>query len=195
MFCQVMYSLCKLPCDFDRDTSQDTVRYLFAGNCFFRYASHTGFIILAILNALYRKKPRFVYNHLKMWKMIAPIFVILGGTFGLLLPVFSPNIFPQWMVNYHTYCWLWYQPQFNATIGGLVFSIVVILIALSIAIYSRVVSRKEINKLNINVKLNKFIIQRNNSSKSLIDHDGDLKEGLLKINGDHINEAEMQMHR
>ena len=82
VFCQSMFSFCKLPCnyDWDRPKSSDSVRvpWIYAGNCFFRYASHSGMAILSGLNAFHqaRAQSNLSSNYYKIWNLLAPIIMI-----------------------------------------------------------------------------------------------------------------------
>eukprot|EP01083_Nonionella_stella_P024330 67222_1 len=164
VFCQIMLSLCKLPCNWKEQTSLDNQRWLYTGNVFFRYTSHGAIIVLSILNALYRTRPSLIWNYIFFWKIMVPIVIIMIGCVGISVFWISPDIQPVWVTTYHTFCWLWYQPQFNFAVCALAVYIIVISLTLSISVYYRVVSINEVNKLNETSLLYVFILKRNSSS-------------------------------
>jgi len=154
-----MFSLFKLPCYWRGNGSIDAVRWIYSGNVFFRTCSHFIILIISILNALYRTKPSYIWNHKMCWKISTPIMTILAGLIAWLIPVWSHGE-PDWVRNYHTYCWIWYEPQLYLTIIGMSVSFIILAFTLSVSVYSQFVSIEEANKLNEDNLLHSFISER-----------------------------------
>ena len=118
------------------------------------------FVVLSVLSALRRTKPSLIWNYVKYWYIGSFIVVMMAGTFGALLFDLSPPVVAQWVSGYHTFCWLWYEPQMNWTIGALVVGIVVIAVNLSVSAYYRVVTGHEVQKLNHDANISQFILKK-----------------------------------
>ena len=187
ILCQILFSVFSLPCQYNLDDTYG--QYWFYLATVFEWCCHILICIYAVMNVLYKNKPRFVLNHKRLWVML-PITLtsIIGGIIFIVLilfDIYDGNI-AEWAYNYNTKCWMRYEHELYRNIIGMGIELLILFIVISLSIYIIHIKIDEFTKIKPkSQKLKKFIDETKSAHDELQDslmsnHSNSHVESLLK---------------
>ena len=154
---QFAFSILKLMCNSSDWFESNRLLWFF--NLFFRNCCHVFIIALSIINLIYIKRPSIIYGRkygLIRWQYGTVIIAFLISFIFEGVPFFTEedDATADWVQQYRTECWVWYDSQIYENIAFLCVGVIVLLFVQSYAMYTKFVSHNEIDRLKVCVACN-----------------------------------------